>query len=198
MTAHMADGGGPPRTPWRRVLWSAGGAILLLPAVAMQVTDEVNWGFGDFAFAAALVIGAGTALELVTRATKDRAYRAAVAVALATAVMLIWTNAALGVAGSEGNPVNLVFGGVPAIGFVGALMARAQPKGMGIALTATALAQVLAGLIALLAGAQRTDLGFAVEILGLSALFAALWLLSARLFQKAAQQQGSVRPAPRA
>ena len=38
--------------------------ILLLPLVAMQFTDEVNWGVFDFVFAGALLGGTGLLLEL--------------------------------------------------------------------------------------------------------------------------------------
>jgi hypothetical protein len=51
--------------------------ILLLPLVAMQFTDEVNWGVADFVFAGALLGGTGLLLhQLAARKAGNVAYRA--------------------------------------------------------------------------------------------------------------------------
>ena len=81
---------------WRVAGWSLGAAIVLLPAVAMQFTDEVNWGPEDFAFAAILVGAVGFALEAVVRITKHRAWRMGAAAVLAIAFLVIWAEAAVG------------------------------------------------------------------------------------------------------
>jgi hypothetical protein len=41
--------------------------VLLLPLVAMQFTDEVDWGVFDFVFAGILLAGGGMLLELAVR-----------------------------------------------------------------------------------------------------------------------------------
>jgi hypothetical protein len=51
--------------------------ILLLPLVAMQITDEVNWGLADFVLAGALLGGTGLLLELAARKPRNIAYRVA-------------------------------------------------------------------------------------------------------------------------
>jgi hypothetical protein len=102
--------------PWRWVGWGAGAALLLLPLVAMQFTDEVKWDLADFMFAGALVVGVGVSYELAVRKTGSRACRAGVAIALATAFVLVWANAAVGIIGSQDNPANAMFHGVPAAG----------------------------------------------------------------------------------
>jgi hypothetical protein len=139
------------------------------------------------------VIGAGSTFELMARTTQSRIYQAAVGVALATAFVLLWSNAALSVIGSEDNPLNLMFFGVLAVGLLGALLARLRPEGMAVALAATAAAQALAGLIGLLA---VNGLDPALEVLGLTVFFAVPWLLSARLFQKAAEERDGMGDAP--
>ena len=53
--------------------------VLLLPLVAMQITDEVDWGLADFAFAGALLAGTGLLLELALRKPSNIAYRAGAA-----------------------------------------------------------------------------------------------------------------------
>ena len=163
--------------PWRIVGWGAGAALLLLPLVAMQFTDEVKWDLADFVFAGALVVGVGVCYELALRKSGNRAYRAAVAIALAAAFALVWANAAVGIIGSEDNPANAMFHGVLAVGIVGALVARLRPLGMAWALVATAAAQ---GAVAGIAAAAGLGSAGAVTL-----IFAALWLASAWLFRKA-------------
>ena len=121
---------------WRIVVWGGAAALLLVPLMAMQFTDEVQWTGSDFAiFGAMLAVPLGV-LELAVRATGSMAYRAAVAVALGAAFLMTWANLAVGIIGSEDNPLNLMFFGVLAVGIVGAFMARFQPRGMAHALVA--------------------------------------------------------------
>jgi hypothetical protein len=169
--------------------WTVAALLLLLPLAAMQLTDEVNWDETDFIFAGALIGGTGLTFELAASATADHAYRAAVGVALAAASLLIWLNLAVGIIGTEDNPLNLMFGGVLAIGIVGAIIARFQPDGMARALSATALAQALVAVTALIAGSGSTGPIRPGEVLVLSGFFAAPWLVSAWLFRKAAREQ---------
>src|SRR6476620_4818144 len=56
-----ASPNGSRRSPWRKVAWGGAALLLLLPLAAMQVTDEVDWGPGDFALAGTLVVGVGLA-----------------------------------------------------------------------------------------------------------------------------------------
>src|SRR6478735_2347857 len=99
-----------------------------------------------------LLLGACGLYEAAARTTGDLARRAACGIALVAAVLLVWINLAVGIVGSEDNPANLMFGAVLATGIVGALAARFRPRGMARALAATALAQTLVGMIALIAG----------------------------------------------
>jgi hypothetical protein len=62
--------------------------ILLLPLVAMQFTDEVDWGVFDFVFAGALLTGTGLLLELATRKPRNLAYRAAAVTVGVAAIVL--------------------------------------------------------------------------------------------------------------
>jgi hypothetical protein len=57
----------------------ATGFILLLPLVAMRITDEVDWSVADFVLAGALLGGTGLLLELAARRGANLAYRAAAA-----------------------------------------------------------------------------------------------------------------------
>lgn len=162
--------------------------ILSLPLLAMQFTDEVVWSLADFVVAGALLVGTGLMYLLATRTTADGTYRAGFGLALATALLLVWVNLAVGVIGSEDNPANLMVLGVLAVGVIGALVARFQPHGMARALFATALAQALVAVIAVIAG-----LGYPVngpgKILAVNGFFVALFAGSALLFRRARQDR---------
>ena len=159
--------------------------ILLLPLLAMQFTDEVVWDLTDFAVAGALLFGAGLTYELVARKAGNIAYRAAVGLAVAAAFILIWVNLAVGLIGSEDNSANLIYVGVLAVGIIGAIIARLQSHGMARALFATALAQALIAVIALIAGMAQYPGSSVSEIVNLNVFFVALWVGSALLFRRA-------------
>lgn len=185
MAGYTGNHGGRRGHLWRRAPWIVAAFLLLLPLVAMRFTDEMDWDETDFIVFGAMLFGACGAWELAARMTANIAYRAAVAVALAAAFILVWMNLAVGIIGSEDNPANLIYAGVLAVALLGSLMARFQPGGMALTLAATALAQTLAGAIAVLAGWGSTGANWPRVIVVLTAFFAALWLLSAWLFRRA-------------
>ncbi len=186
MAGNTENGGGRRWSRWRIAAWTVAALILLLPLVAMQFTDEVNWEVADFAFAAALLVGVGVPYELAVRKTGNAAYRAAVGVALAAVFLLIWVNGAVGIIGSEDNDANLMYFGVLAIGVIGAFIARFRPRGMARALFATALAQASVATVALIAGWGSPSSG-PLEIVALNGFFVALFVGSALLFREAAR-----------
>ena len=165
---------------WRIAVWGTAALFLLLPAFAMQFTEEVAWDLADFVIFGAMLIGACGTYEAALRLTRNSAYRAACGVALAAAFILIWVNLAVGIIGTEDNPANLMYGGVLFVGIIGAIIARLRPHGMVHALVATALVQSLVAIFALITGLGNT--------LILTGIFVALWLTSAWLFRKAARE----------
>lgn len=178
---------GGRRDSRRRIaLWGGAALLLLLPWVAMRFTDEVAWDAGDFIAAGAMLFAACGAADLAMRRSGNPAYRAAAGVAIATALLLVWVNLAVGILGSEDNPANLMYAGVLAVGILGAAVARFRASGMALALAATALAQVVVALIALIAVEHRTPTSPVIGILGLNGIFVASWLVSAWLFRSAA------------
>ena len=80
-----------------------------------------------------------------------------------------------------------MFGGVLAVGIVGSLLSRFKPLGMSRAMLATAIAQLIVSVIALVMG------HFTLIING---FFIALWLVPARLFQNAAAEESSSNDQP--
>ena len=59
--------------------------ILLVPLVAMQFTDEVNWDFADFVIMGALLFGVGFTYDIVSKKTSNSAYKYAARTAWPTA-----------------------------------------------------------------------------------------------------------------
>lgn len=187
MAGSAEDDVGRRRRPWRIAAWVAAGLLLLVPLIAMRFTDEVNWTTSDFVFAAVLLFGSLGVYELAARTRDGTVYRAAVGVALAAAVLLIWINGAVGIIGSENNDANLMYGGVLAVGIIGAAIARVRPAGMAWAMVATALAQALVAAIALMAGWGTEGQNWPQDIVGVTAIFVAMWVTSAGLFRQAAR-----------
>ena len=91
--------------------------------------------------------------------------------------------------GVEGDPADLMYIGVLAVGIIGAIIARFQPRGMARALFATALAQALVAVIALILGKHQAEVSSVPEIVTLNGFFVALFVGSAWLFRHAAREQ---------
>lgn len=172
--------------------------ILLVPFVAMQFTNEVVWTLRDFLVAGTLLFGAGLTYELVARKMAEFAYRAAVGLAVGTALVLVWINLAVGIIGTEKNPANLMYVGVLGVGAIGAIIARLRPQGMARALFATALAQMLVPVIALIFWNSQvmSEPPGVLGVFGLNAFFAMLFVGSGLLFRRATLQHNrtSVQP----
>jgi hypothetical protein len=153
-----------------------------------------HWTLGDFIFAFVLLFGTGLAYELMTRKSDNAAYRFAVGIAVVSALLLVWVNAAVAIIGDD-NPANVMYFGVIVVGVIGAIMARQQPYGMARTLFVMAMAQMLVPVMALII--WQTD--FAPGVVGVFALngcFTALWLISAWLFRKAAREHTPTGAAP--
>lgn len=189
MTEDTNDDGGWLKSGWRLAAWGAAGLLLLVPLIAMQFTDEVNWTAGDFIFAAVLLFGSLGVYELAARTRGGTVYRAAVGVALAAAVLLVWVNGAVGIIGSENNDANLMYGGVLAVAVIGAAIVRFQPRGMARTMYATVFAQALVAAIALVNRWGTEGQNWPRDILGVTAIFVALWFTSAWLFRTAARRE---------
>jgi hypothetical protein len=179
------------------------GLILLIPLLG-NLFMGWNWPWFAFPFWGAVLFGAGLTYELIASKGGTIAYRVAVGIACATGFVLVFINAAAGIIGD--GPVNLMYLGVLAVGFVGALIARFEARGMALALFATAVAQMLVPVIALViwkAGWQDLlidpnsphppfDPGIA-PVFGLNAVFVMLFVGSALLFRRASANRWSFR-----
>jgi hypothetical protein len=115
-------------------------------------------------------------------------YRLGIAVALFAGLFQIWMNLAVGIVGSEDNPVNQGFFMVVATAGACAFTARLRAEAMVRAMLAVAGVQALLG--AAVATAPSTIINDAKGPLGVAVLsggFVGLWLLAACLFLRSAR-----------
>ncbi len=76
------------------------GSILLVPLVAMQFTDEVNWGILDFIIAGFLLFSTGLILDLIIRKIKRPSISLLLAFMVLIIFLLIWAELAVGIFGT--------------------------------------------------------------------------------------------------
>ena len=165
---------------WRIAGWGSLLALLLLPAIAMQFTGEVDWTASDFVFAALLLGFLGGCVELGVRFGKGRLGTWGYIIAGLAAFLTMWANAAVGIIGDENSPVNPGFFLMVTGGFALAAIARFRPAAIRwIAFT------LAAGQFALGFAALVLMPGHAVEWGGL-AFFALLWIAAGWCFHRAA------------
>ena len=74
--------------------------LLLIPLIAMQFTEEVNWTLFDFVVAGGLLFFTGLIFDLVFRKIKNVKYRMIISVILLFVILLIWVELAVGIFGT--------------------------------------------------------------------------------------------------
>lgn len=74
--------------------------ILLVPFVAMQFTNEVQWSLFDFIVAAFILFGLVLSIELILRQVKNPLKRFAIGLGILIVFLLLWLELAVGVFGS--------------------------------------------------------------------------------------------------
>ena len=75
-------------------------AILLVPLVAMQFTNEVDWKLTDFVIMGVLLSLTGLMLVAAVRLLSNPRYRIATCMAIVFTFVLVWAELAVGVIGS--------------------------------------------------------------------------------------------------
>jgi len=169
------------------------GILLLIPLLVMQFTGEVEWTGSDFLVAGILLFGTGLTYILAIRRAKGTTYKFAIGLGLASTLLLVWANLAVGLIGSENEPSNSIYLGVLVVGLIGAVLARFQPRGMAYTLFAMAATVVLIAVIALAYGMQHYNGSSVMEIINVNGFFAVLFTAAGLLFNRAARQRKKLK-----
>ena len=82
-----------------RILYIVG-TILLIPLIAMQLTNEVNWSLFDFIIMGAMLTITGLLGEIIFKKVKKYKHRVASYVVVAIIFLLIWAERAVGIFGT--------------------------------------------------------------------------------------------------
>ena len=171
----------------RLMVW-AGVVVLILMitlTAAMQFTNEVQWG-EVVAYGVILLIAGGFYELWLWLQTRGSAYRFAFGIGLAGVLLLGWVSGAVGIIGSENQPVNLMYWAVPAVLLIGSLISGFNPRGMARTLFAAALVQVSVPVAALFISPEVSwgNAGV-IGVFVFNSIFAVLFLGSALLFRRA-------------
>lgn len=172
---------------WRLAAWGLGAFLLLLPLLAMQVTEQVAWTGSDFAFAAVLIFSALGAYEVAARRTAVAAgprrtwYRAGVALGIGATFLLFWGNGAVSVTDS---PADLYYyvAGLLGIGVV--VVSLTRPAAGAVGMVGVALALVLAAAVTLLTGRVPNPFVPVSELLVITGFYGALYAAAAWLLRE--------------
>ncbi|ULC59235.1 hypothetical protein MBM09_15175 [Flaviramulus sp. BrNp1-15] len=74
--------------------------LLVIPSIAMQFTEEVQWTLTDFISAGAMLYGTGLFYEFIITKIKKRKYRIFLTLAITIVLLLIWLELAVGIFGT--------------------------------------------------------------------------------------------------
>ena len=174
----------------RSAAWGGGAVLFAIPVVAEQVWSEMAWTAGDFVAWAVMLLVALGGFELSMRASPSWAYRFGGFIAMGAAFLLVWVNLAVGVIGSEDNAANLMYGGVLAIGVLGAALVRGRARGLARVMAAMAVATVAAGIAAVVAGwGAGTEPHWLKAVVGSTLFWGTAWSVAGILFRNAARDQ---------
>ena len=86
---------------WRIALWGTAVFILLIPLIAMQLTDEVAWDREDFVIFGVMLVAACSVYEIAARLTHNTTRRAIAGIGIAAVFMLVWLDLAAGIVGGN-------------------------------------------------------------------------------------------------
>lgn len=71
--------------------------LLLIPFIAMQFTNEVNWTLSDFIIMGFLLLTAGLSCEIVLRKVSKPELRIAICIVIIALFLVIWAQLAVGI-----------------------------------------------------------------------------------------------------
>ncbi|TNE54623.1 MAG: hypothetical protein EP338_07330 [Bacteroidetes bacterium] len=82
------------------ILSAASLSLLLIPFVAMQFTQEVQWKTGDFIVAGILLLGVTLMIDLLMRKVRSKSKKWLLMLSCAALFILVWLELAVGIFGT--------------------------------------------------------------------------------------------------
>ena len=76
------------------------GLLVLIPLIAMQLTDEVNWSFFDFIIMGVMLSITGLAIGIIIKKIKYSKYRNIFITMIIMIFLLIWAELGVGLFGT--------------------------------------------------------------------------------------------------
>ena len=76
------------------------GLLLMIPLIAMQLTDEVKWSLFDFIIMGAMLSITGLVGEVILKKVKKYKHRLILYIAIVMIFFLIWAELAVGIFGT--------------------------------------------------------------------------------------------------
>lgn len=136
----------------RRLVWIFVAILILLIFFATQLRLFAAEMQGNEAIAyIVLLLFIGGFYELWQwQKSRSKSYRFAFWLGFVGLLLLGWVSGAVGIIGSENNPVNLMYWVVPVVMFIGSFISRFKSQGMVFTLLVTAVVQFSVPIVALL------------------------------------------------
>lgn len=159
--------------------------LLVIPFIASMFVDGWNWSISDFVYAWIMFSAASIAFTFMFTSMRNFFYKIAMAAAIVGAFTLVWVNGAVGIIGESDS--NAMYLGVLAVFLLGTAIARLQAAKMSTVLYATALAQFLVPVMALLLHEPDFAPGV-LQVFVLNGGWVILFLFSAIMFKNAAER----------
>ena len=185
MTSSVQTSSDWRRSPWRYLMWGAAGALVLVAVLAIEAVRQGEYALvimaGLFAFGCAIV-------ERGTQTAAAWAYRGGAVLAMLTGLGQVYMNLAVGLIGSEDDPINLMFFAIVLLALLGSLGVRARAGAMVWVMGVAALTQLVAGVVGMVFQIGLTE-PRPEGVAFLTVYFAGLWLNAAALFRTAARQE---------
>ncbi|MGX5175450.1 hypothetical protein ACUR5C_15625 [Aliikangiella sp. IMCC44653] len=159
--------------------------VLMLPLIAMQFTNEVNWSAADFLVMGGLLMLAGLSYVFLLSFAQHWSYRLAAALCALASLLLIWVNLAVGIIGAANNPLNLLFAGVILVVLVSVLNAKRNHGILVKGMYTAATLQMIIPILVLTLGDEQLVLdqqGFTSMMV--CGILAAMFVVSGVLFDR--------------
>ena len=86
-----------PTTKRRFLILGIIGTILVVPLIAMQFTEEVNWNIADFLVAGILLLILGSIIELIIQKVQHHKYKQIFFIVAILLFLLLWAELAVGI-----------------------------------------------------------------------------------------------------